>query len=72
MHESELAKPLNEVEINAKLEILQGYFNRIGFQRIFPPNSITVDDILDMLQCDIDYLRTELVILDGLKIINGG
>ena len=51
--------------IQAQREIIQGYYIRIGSN----PN-ITVEDIMQMLEGDLQYIREETLLLDAENIIN--
>lgn len=51
--------------IQAQREIIQGYYIRIGST----PN-ITVEDIMQMLESDLQYIREETLLLDAENIIN--
>jgi hypothetical protein len=49
--------------IQAQREIVQGYFNKIMIDKL------TVDEILDCLQCDLNTLRGDDVIIEAQNIL---
>jgi len=51
--------------IQAQREIIQGYYTKIGFN----PN-VTVEDIMQMLEDDLQYIREETLLLDAENIIS--
>ena len=58
-----IKQSINEKE--AQLEVIRGYYNTIGFQK-----SITVEDIVQMLIKDREYLEGEIIVLKTEQIIN--
>ena len=51
--------------IKAQREIIQGYYIKIGSNP-----SISVEDIMQMLESDLQYIREETLLLDAENIIN--
>jgi hypothetical protein len=61
----ETTQPKNESEINAWREVVQGYYIWIATSRP------TLDEILDKLEDDLNFVREEQIVLDAEKIISG-
>ena len=51
--------------IQAQREIIQGYYLRIGHSP-----SITVEDIMQMLEADMQHIRQETLLLDAENILD--
>lgn len=62
VHSSNI-KPKEVIE--GQLEVVLGYYNRIGLD-----SSITIEQIMDWLQDDLNTLRGDIAMLETDKIIN--
>ena len=60
----EISDAKNELVIDTQREIIQGYYNWIGL------DNPTVDQIMERLQCDLDYIGEQQIVLNTEKIIN--
>jgi hypothetical protein len=54
-----------EAEINAQLEIVRGYYNRIGFM-----DSIEKEEVMDWLQGDLQHLESDIAVLTTSEILS--
>lgn len=52
--------------IQAQLELILGYYNRIGFQK-----QCTREDILGWLESDKEFMEGEISVYSAEQIING-